>query len=173
MMFDQTGQAAFGPLPTDRPHQFKAQAIYQFNFGLTAGVNAYVSSGVPVTREAAFIPPNNFPVQYLGRGSDGRTPVLSTVDLNLTQDIRVGGDKTIQLMANVLNLFDSQTAVSRFPTETAASAGVAVAITEEEFFRGFNGQQLVSAAGPQDPRFLMDSQWQPPREIRLGVRFIF
>jgi hypothetical protein len=173
IMFDQTGNATFGPLPTDRPHQFKAQAIYQFNFGLTAGVNAYVSSGVPVTREAAFIPPNNFPVQYLGRGSDGRTPTLSTIDLNLTQDIKVGGNKRVQLMANVLNLLDSQTATSRFPTETAAAQGVGVAITEEQFFHGFNGEALVAAAGPRDPRFLQDSQWQPPREIRLGVRFIF
>jgi hypothetical protein len=76
-------------------------------------------------------------------------------------------------MANVLNLLDSQTAVSRFPTETAAARGVGVNITEEQFFRGFNGESLVAAAGPRDPRFLMDSQWQPPREIRLGVRFLF
>jgi hypothetical protein len=63
--------------------------------------------------------------------------------------------------------------VSRFPTETAAAQGVGVPITEEQFFRGFSGRELVAAAGPQDPRFLMDSQWQPPREIRLGVRFLF
>ena len=91
LMFDQTGNAAFGPLPTDRPHQVKAQFIYETGFGLSAGLNAYVASGSPITREAAFIPPNNFPVQYLGRGSDGRTPTLSTFDLNLMQDIKLGG----------------------------------------------------------------------------------
>jgi hypothetical protein len=175
-MFDQTGNAAFGPLPTDRPHQVKAQFIYEMPFGLSAGINAYVASGTPITREAAFIPPNNFPVQYLGRGSDGRTPTLSTFDLNLMQDIKLGGDKRLQLMANVLNLLDSDTETSVFPTETAASRGASVSITEEQFFRGFDGRSLVAAAnGPQgaDPRFLQPAQFQNPREIRLGVRFIF
>jgi hypothetical protein len=46
-------------------------------------------------------------------------------------------------------------------------------MTEEQFFRGFNGEQLVAAAGARDPRFLLDSQFQDPRQIRLGVRFIF
>jgi outer membrane receptor protein involved in Fe transport len=176
LMFDQTGNATFGPLPTDRPHQFKGQFIYEAPFGLSAGINAYVASGTPITREAAFIPPSNYPVQYLGRGSDGRTPTLSTFDLNLIQDIKLGNDRRVQLMANVLNIFDSQTATSRFPTETAASRGASVAITEDQFFRGFDGRALVAAAngaqGP-DPRFLQDSQFQAPREIRLGVRFIF
>jgi hypothetical protein len=173
LMFDQEGQPVFGPLPTDRPHQFKGQFIYEFGFGLSAAVNAYVASGVPVTREAAFLPPNNFPVQYLGRGSDGRTPTLSNFDINLIQDIKIGGDRHLQLMANILNVLDSDTATSRFPTETAAAFGSSVSITEEQFFRGFNGQALVAAAGPRDPRFLQDAHFQSPREIRLGLRFIF
>ena len=171
IMFDQTGNATFGPLPTDRPHQFKTQAIYQFGFNLTAGVNAYVASGVPVSREAAFVVGHNYPIQYLGRGSDGRTPTMTQFDLNLVQDIKVGGDKKLQLMVNVLNLFDSQTASSRFPTET--ESGVTVDLTEDQFFRGFNGTELVNAAGRKDPRFLQDSQFQDPRQIRLGVRFQF
>jgi outer membrane receptor protein involved in Fe transport len=173
IMFDQTGNATFGPLTTDRTHQVKAQFIYEMNFGLTAGVNAYVASGVPVTREAAFIPGSQYPVQYLGRGSDGRTPTMSQFDLNLTQDFKVGGDKHLQLMVNVLNVLNADTATSRFPTETSAADGAVVAITEDQFFAGFDGQALVAAAGPRDPRFLQDSQFQDPRQIRLGVRFIF
>jgi hypothetical protein len=48
-----------------------------------------------------------------------------------------------------------------------------VAITEDQFFAGFDGQALVAAAGPRDPRFLQDAQFQDPRQIRLGLRFIF
>jgi len=33
-----------------------------------------VASGVPVTRMAAILPPSYYPVMYLGRMSDGRTP---------------------------------------------------------------------------------------------------
>jgi hypothetical protein len=173
MMFQQDGTPALGPLPIDRPHQFKGQFIYEMPFGLSAGLNAYVASGTPVTRDAAFVAGHGYTVQYLGRGSDGRTPTLSSLDLNLTQDIKLGGDRRLQLMANVLNLLDSQTATSRFPSETSIAAATTVNITEEQFFRGFDGQALVAAAGARDPRFLQDSQWQAPREIRLGVRFIF
>ena len=35
MMFKDGGVADLGPLATDRPHQFKTQFIYQFNFGTT------------------------------------------------------------------------------------------------------------------------------------------
>ena len=173
MMFDQTGNATFGPLPTDRPHQVKGQFIYQMPFGLTAGLNAYVASGIPITREAAFVAGHGYTVQYLGRGSDGRTPTFSNFDLNLTQDIKVGGDRRLQLMANILNILDSDTPTSRFPTQTSLPRGATVDISEDQFFRGFNGEQLVAATGAPDPRFLMDSQFQNPREIRLGVRFIF
>ena len=173
MMSDETGKPTFGPLPTDHPHQGKVQLIYAAPFGLTAGLNAYVSSGVPVTREAAFIQGYNYPVQYLGRASDGRTPTYSNFDLNLTYDIKINDKQKLQLMANILNVFDQQISISRFPTETSAAAGVAVDIDYDDFFRGFDGQALVNAAGPKDPRFLQDSQYQDPRQIRLGVRFVF
>ncbi|MCM2257931.1 MAG: TonB-dependent receptor [Vicinamibacteria bacterium] len=173
MMSDQTGKPTFGPLPTDHPHQGKAQFIYEAPFGLTVGLNAYVASGVPVTREAAFIQGYNYSVQYLGRESDGRTPTYSNFDLNLVYEFKIGDKKKLQFMANILNLFDQETSISRFPVETSAAAGVAVDITEEQFFRGFDGQALVNAAGPKDPRFLRDAQFQDPRQIRLGARLIF
>ena len=74
MSFDGKGQPVFGPLATDRPHQVKAQFIYQLPFGTSIGVNEYIASGIPVTREVGVLPTSNFPVQYLGRGSDGRMP---------------------------------------------------------------------------------------------------
>ena len=90
MSFDQAGNSVLGLLPTDRPHQFKAQLIYDFKFGMTTGANWYAASGIPKTREAAFIAPNNFPVQYLGRNSDGRTPFYNQFDLYLQQEIKFG-----------------------------------------------------------------------------------
>jgi outer membrane receptor protein involved in Fe transport len=171
IMFDQTGHATFGPLPTDRPHQVKMQFIYELPFGLSAGINGFVASGSPITREAAFVAGHNYPVQYLGRGSDGRTPWLSTFDVNLMYGIKMGGNKRLEFMANALNVLNSKTSTSRYPTETAQ--GTTVDITEDQFFRGFDGTALVNAAGPKDPRFLQDAQYQDPRQIRLGVRFAF
>ncbi len=62
-MFAQDGQASFGPLPTDRPHQGKVQFLYQLPFGTAIGVSQIAQSGVPITGEIAVLPPNNFPVQ--------------------------------------------------------------------------------------------------------------
>jgi hypothetical protein len=172
MAFDERGQPVVGLLPTDRTHQFKTQFVYDFKFGTTAGLNAYLASGTPVTREIAFLPPNNFPVQYKGRGSDGRTPFLSTVDLYLQHNIKIGDGKTLQFNVNVLNLLNSDTAIAKYQTENEGCCGVNV--TLDQFFRGVDTQALARAQSvPTDARFLRDSEFQEPREVRLGVRFIF
>ncbi len=123
MSFDQAGNSVLGHLPTDRPHQFKAQLIYDFNFGLTTGANWFAASGIPKTREAAFIAPNNFPVQYLGRNSDGRTPFYNQLDLYLQQEIKFGDRYRMVLSANVFNLFDQEIATNYFQTDAPGGSG--------------------------------------------------
>jgi hypothetical protein len=173
MMFQDGGTAAFGPLATDRPHQFKTQFIYQFNFGTSVGLNQYLASGLPVTREIGIYPPNTLPVQYLGRNSDGRTPTFSQTDLSLQHRIRFAGTKQLQLEFNVLNLFNQDTAIGRFSTYQRTSSGV---IPDEDAF--YAGQQtlasLITSQGiVQDARFLQDNAFQAPMQARFGIRFIF
>ena len=173
MSFDQQGNSVLGLLPTDRPHQFKAQLIYDFKFGLTTGANWYAASGIPKSREAAFIAPNNFPVQYLGRNSDGRTPFYNQLDLYLQQEIKFGDKYRLVLSANVFNLFDQEIATNYFQTELQAGQGIDA--TEEDFYAGrLDADTLIQEQGLQrDPRFLQDSGFQGQREIRLGVAFRF
>ena len=172
MMFKDGGVADLGPLATDRPHQFKAQFIYQFNFGTTVGLNQFVASGQPVTRLIGIYPPNNLPVQYLGRGSDGRTPAFSQTDLLMTHRLRFMTSKQLQFEFNVLNLFNQDTATSRFSIYQKTN-GV---IPDEDLF--YTGQQtleqlIVSQSVVKDPRFLMDNAFQAPIQARVGVKFIF
>jgi hypothetical protein len=175
MSFDERGHTAegvVGRLGTDRPHQFKLQGLYSFNFGTTLGVNEYVSSGVPISREAAMIAPNNFPTLYLGRLSDGRSPVFSQTDFYAQHDIRLGGDRRIQVSLNVLNLFDQEGVTDRWKTELATGQGID--IDELTFYQGFNTAQLIAAQNlVRDPRFLQDWQIQNPRTVRIGVKFTF
>ena len=91
MMFQDGGEPALGPLATDRPHQFKTQFIYQLPVGTSVGLNEYVASGLPVSREMGIYPTSNLPVQYLGRGSDGRTPTFSQTDLFVQHGFRSHG----------------------------------------------------------------------------------
>ena len=172
MMFQDGGDAALGPLATDRPHQFKTQFIYMFGTGTSVGVNEYIASGLPVTREIGIYAPNNLPVQYLGRGSDGRTPMFSQTDLLVQHSFKVGGAKELQLSLNVLNLFGQGTAVAKYSTYHKTNG---VTPDEALFYSGRQNlaDLIVSQNVVKDPRFLMDSAFQNPMQARIGVRFMF
>ena len=171
MMFDGKGVAEYGLLPTDRTHQMKLQLTYDAKFGTSFGLNWYGASGIPRTREVAVIPPNNFPVQYMGRGSDGRMPFYNQADLYIQNQIKRGGNKRLVLSANVINLLDSDTATNYFATELASGQGVN--FTEQAFYTGQVNIPALIANIPKDPRFLKDSGFQGARAIRLGAKFSF
>jgi hypothetical protein len=174
MMFDENGQPVFGPLPTDRPHQFKAQAIYTLPFGTSLGANYFISSGVPVSRELGIFPGSNFPLQYHGRGSDGRTDVYSQTDLLVQHEFKVGGDRGVQVSLNVLNLFDQSASIGKWQTYQLVNTN-GIDIDEAAFYRGqidFDREIQVQGV-QQDPRFLQDSWYQFPISARFGVKFLF
>jgi len=76
-----------------------------------------------VTRVASVLPPNNYPVQYLGRLSDGRTPPFET-ELYVQQDIRIRGGSRFSLGLTVNNLFNQDTVTSKYLLETEQGAGL-------------------------------------------------
>jgi hypothetical protein len=170
MSFDENGQPVYGLLATDRPNQFKAQFIYQLPFGTSIGINQSLASGIPVTREIGVLPTSNFPVQYQGRVSDGRMPMYSQTDLSLQHAFRLGGAKQLQLEANISNLFNQRTATNRFVTMQKSNG---ITFDESLFYQGKVDFDPLIAAIPLDPRFLMDSGFQAPIQLRLGVRFLF
>jgi len=180
MMFTGTGDASYGRLATDRPHQFKTQFIYQLPMGTSVGFNEYVASGIPVTREAAVLPTSNYPVQYRGRGSDGRTPVFSQTDFYVQHEFRMG-TRAVQLNVTVQNLFNQKTATSKFVTQLRSGNGLT--FNEADFYAGrIDFASLIAAKSAavasgspsfQDPRFLMNNDFQQPVLARFGVKFLF
>ncbi len=173
MAYKQDGSPEEGPLPSDRTHQFKVQAMYSFGFGLSLGLRSFLSSGTPVGRMATLDPLLQVPVYYLGRDSEGRTPFFKQFDLNLTHDIRIGRNSKFQVTANIINVLDTQGVVQRWQTELRP--GQQVSLSDIDYVQGrTNIQQLYAAQGlRKDARFLKASQFQEPRQIRLGVRFMF
>jgi hypothetical protein len=172
MMFAQTGQPSYGPLPTDRPHQVKLNAIYAFKFGTTFGVNEYLQSGIPITREMAVLPPNNYPVQYLGRGSDGRTDPFIQTDLYAQHEVKFAGRRAIQLNVTVLNLFNTRNTNN---VSSTVQRGNGISFDEAAFYTsGMNFDQLAIAQGVlKDARFLQASGFQAPIQARFGIKLIF
>ena len=171
MMFQDGGTPVLGPLATDRPNQFKAQFIYQFDFGTSIGLNEYVASGLPISREVGILPTSNYPVNYLGRLSDGRTPMFSQADMFIQHSFPIG-DKSLQLSLNVLNLFNQDTAISKYSTYHKTNG---VIIDERLFYQGQQtiASQITAQNIVKDPRFLMDNSFQAPILARFGVKFTF
>jgi hypothetical protein len=174
MSFDGNGKPIDGVLPTDRTHQVKIGAIYQFKFGTSIGANQYLFSGTPITRAAAALSGHNYPLFYLGRGSDGRTPAYKQTDLYVQHAIHVGGSRQLQFSANVLNLFNQRTSLDRWPN--MRRTGTSLNFSEADYYAGkVNIQSLIDAgafASP-DPRFLQDFRFQDQLQARFGVKFLF
>jgi hypothetical protein len=170
MAFEGNGEPALGRLPTDRPHQFKVQANYEMKWGTLVGFNEFIATGIPVTREAAAISPSNYPIQYEGRLSDGRTPAISQTDFTVSHSFKFGS-RSLILGMDVINLFDQKTAINKNMTQLQTGT---VEFSEADFYAGkvdFAG--LAAKAGVQNPLFLKVSDYQPPRVIRFNARFSF
>ena len=173
IMFDEKGRPVYGRLATDRPHQVKGYLVYSTAFGMNLGAFQFVGSGLPVTREAAVLPPSRYPMQYLGRLSDGRTPALSQTDVYVQQDVRLGRGTRLSVGISVSNLFNQDTATSKFVVETEPGAGLV--IDEADLYAGrLDFQQLFAQQHVlKDPRFLMTNDYQAPRTARVMVRWSF
>ena len=173
MSFDESGEPLFGVLATDRPHQLKAHVLFDFAFGTSVGLRWFGASGIPRTRQAAFIPGESYPVFYEGRVSDGRLPFLSQLDVYLQHQVRFGKRLSLTLSANAINLLNQSTATDYFPSELYS--GQALTVDETQFYStGIDTQALIAEQKlVRDARFLMDSGYQAPRAIRLGVKLGF
>jgi hypothetical protein len=181
LSFDGRGNEVEGPLATDRPHQVKAQVIYQLPFGTTLGANVYVASGIPKTREISVITGSGYPMFYMGRGSDGRLPAYSQTDLVAQHEFRLGGNRRLQLSLNILNLFDQRIATNFWPTENAS--GKYINFDEPAFYAHQVDVAALKATTPgwkADPRFMIEGAtvsttpgYQMPIQARVGVKLLF
>ena len=157
---------------TDRPNQVKAQFIYQFNFGTSVGVNEYLASGVPVTREIGILPTSNYPVQYLGRLQRRPDDMLSQTDFYVSHDLKFSGDRKLRLELTVTNLFNQQAGISKFTTYNKVDG---IDFNQSDFYsHKLSFDQLIQEQGiEKDPRFLLNSAFQTPILARFGVKFLF
>ena len=125
---------ANGNLPNDRRHTIKAYGSYALTENLLLGANLLIQSGRPLNGFGEGLPEgygDGFDeyaygqTYYVGdaflpRGSFGRTPWTTQLDLSL-QYRTTFGDADVTLQADVFNVFDAQNAV-RFD-EDAESGG--------------------------------------------------
>jgi len=156
------GALGAGPLPTDRPHQFKVYGNYSMNWGLNLGAGVQLSSGNPLTAMAANpVYENEGEIPEGPRGSgiqtvDGfkkRTPYTYDVNLHTDYALRLGGARRVVLLADLFNLFNVQRATG-YDQDTESTLG---ALNPDY------GQPVISRI----------PQFQTPFQVRFGARFEF
>ena len=156
------GSLGAGPLPTDRPHQFKVYGNYATNFGLNLGAGVQLSSGKPLTAMAAnpyYENEGEIPEGPRGSGIqtvDGfkkRTPFTSDVNVHADYAIRLGQTQRVVLLADIFNLFNQQNALD-YDADTESTFGA----LNPDF-----GQPVIARV----------PQFQTPFQIRFGARFEF
>jgi hypothetical protein len=107
--------------------------------------------------------------------------MFSQADLFVAHSIKIGGGRSVELSANVLNLFDQRVVTNRISTVRRSGAiPLATGYYEEAaFYAGkLNFDQLIAKAVANNvmtlnPQFGMDSLYQPPIQARFNVKFRF
>ena len=193
--FTAEGTKDNGRLPTDRPHVFNIYGAYIFDWKgsrtNSTEISAFqtITSGTPMTT-SIYGSSGTTPQIFRPRGDLGRSPVYSQTDLNITHRYRFGRDSrfTMAFDVNILNLFDQATLLSVYPTMNPSTARVDAAalgftgdLRNVPYSNGYTSGTLLPAflaymaASPDrtDIRYKMPQQFQSPRAVRFGMRFMF
>jgi hypothetical protein len=177
LVWDSNGNLnVLGRLATDRPHALKLYGSYMLPTKTQVGAFVYVASGTPVSRTVYSV--NNIPLFVDGRGSLGRTPVLSQTDLLVSHDLGVGGDKKIRLELNVLNLFNQKTARHIFDSvNRPRRRSSEINLSNTDLSQGYDYEALLDrtpdGANARDPRYQMEDLFNPGLSARVSAKFIF
>ncbi len=151
--FDYPGltQNFDGRLANDRPNQAKLTGFYSFGFGLTAGVNAYYRSGIPIDQLGSFALVNGAPIPLFlaPRGSAGRTPADWDLDLHVDYPYTAGPIR-IDFILDLFRVFNHQTVLRVNP-----------------FFNedGFQADNVIQT----NPTFGQPLLRSDPRLLRFGM----
>ena len=156
------GELGNGPLPNDRPHQFKLSGNRMMG-DLNVGTRLVFSSGRPLTAMAAnpdYQSAGEIPEGPRGSGFqtvDGfkkRTPFESDFDLHADYSLRMG-DRRVVLLADVFNVFNMQR-VRNYQQNTELSP----TRPDPDFGK------ISDASGT-------NAAYQAPFLMRLGIRYEF
>ena len=138
-----------------------------------SALNQYVASGLPVSREIGIFPTSNYPVQYLGRGSDGRTPTYSQTDLFVQHTFKLGGTRACR-SASTCSTCSTRTprSASTRPTRRPTASS-----PNEALFYSRHADPRVADRQPEHRQGSAVPAWttafQAPILARFGVKFTF
>ncbi len=170
--FPSLTKGADGYLPGDRRHVIKAYGIYQLNENFRVGFNAQLASGRPISC-IGFVPSTaddySDAVNYTTassyycvndqgkselhqRGSFGRTPWTTTLDMNLAYITKFGQNK-LTFQVDVFNILNRHT------------------VGEVQERRDYSRSTTSATEGKANLNWLSPTSFQEPRSVRLTARY--
>jgi outer membrane receptor protein involved in Fe transport len=144
----------YGRLPNDRPSQFKLDGSYRTPINLSLSASFRAQSGIPLNQLIPHPIYGNNEGFAVPRGSAGRTPTTTSLDLGAYYPIKFSETKQLRFQVDVFNVFNTQRAIRQDETFeiTIGSAG------EPNVPNPFYGTGTI---------------FQYPTALRLGVKFQF
>jgi hypothetical protein len=166
-----------GRLPNDRPHVIHVDGYYRYQVGrhtFSPGLSFVGYSGTPITPTgtAPFEGPNE--TFILPRGSAGRTPFVTRLDLHLSYRTRLSQNLSAEAFLDIFNLLNQKTVltvdssytndqVMPMPSGTSLSS---VPVANDD------GSLTTTPVTP-NPNYLRATSYQAPINGRLGARIWF
>ncbi|QYJ79382.1 TonB-dependent receptor [Shewanella acanthi] len=167
--YDQPGlvDGANGYLPNDRRHQVKVFAAYEIIDNLTAGANFWWRTGRPINAFSVH-PTDAYASQYgaeaffkdgvlAPRGSQGRTPNTWNLDLSLQYVLELQSTD-ITFRADVFNVFNNDEITE---------------VNEVAEYISYYDADFGGYRGAADPDYLLPTDYQTPRYVRLSASIKF
>lgn len=150
-------QFAVGPLNTDRQFVSNVYGNYSFSKergfkalnGFNLGLGWHMESGVPLSKfgaHPAYLNAGEVPLG--GRGSQGRSPFYSQIDLHGDYPWRISEKRKITFVGDFFNIFNS----------------TGLRLTDQNF---------EASAGVLNPDFNKPASFHLPFYMRLGMKFEF
>lgn len=142
-----------GQLSGDRKHQLKANGYYEWSNGLSMGASFQYLSGTPISRLgfANDVDYDRYEYFLVQRGTEGRTPGTSRLDVNVAYPLKLKNKHQIRFMLDITNLLDSQTAT----------------VIDQRY------NFAATDVGQTNPNYRKGAAFQSPRSIRIGIRYSF
>lgn len=163
-----------GPLPTDRPHNVKLLGTYIQPLGqsgsLTVSITGTAFSGRPINVLGGHPLYGGSQVFILPRGSGGRTPIVTQLDLHVGYEHKFAKLVALLVFADVINLLNQQQVTSVDDDYTYSVVGPIRngKAADLAHLRAEEGQPLVLNSNYGQP-----TAYQAPLYMRLGARLSF
>jgi hypothetical protein len=162
-----------GPLPNDRPHNLKISGSYLLPFGANtfvfgAAFNAY--SGVPIEVLGQHPFYGISEVYILPRGSGGRTPFVTQLDLHVSYRRQLSKLLGLEAYWDIFNLANEQAATLVDPNYTYSVVAPIQNGTVADL------QNLKTTSGTQpliNPNYGQPIAFQQTLSMRFGLRLSF